>query len=64
MRPLVFLYEGPNYHGVVVKISFLRCVDRCGGGEGAVGVLARGHQELVTLAVLVLGQVRGVARRR
>ena len=44
--------------------GILRFVDRFGGGEGVGGILDRGHQVLMTLAVLVLGQVRGVARPR
>ena len=62
MSPLVFLNEGPKYYSVVVKISFLQFVDRCGGGEGAVRVFGHGHQVLVTLALLVFDQVRGLAR--
>ena len=64
LRPLVFLDEGANYYGVVVSIGLLRLVDRFGGDEGMDGVLGRGQQVLMDPAVLVLGQIRGVASCR
>ena len=60
-RPLVCLDAGTNYYGAVPGIGFLRLIGRSGDGEGVGGILLLGQQVLMSLLVLLLGQLRGVA---
>ena len=54
MHPLVLLHQGPKYSDVLLKATLYGCFGRFGSGKGEVGVLGRGHQELVMLVVFIV----------